>query len=709
MITLKNITRIYQNINGDFKALDNVSFSFNKTGLYGVLGPSGAGKSTLLGLIGLIDFPTSGEIYFDDVLINKDNYLEFRKKYLSFIFQENNLVEDYSVIDNLHIVSNDNQKIDELLEKLKLSDTKQAYIYELSGGEKQRISFIRTILEDRPILLCDEPTGSLDKNNRQLLMELLKEISKEKLVIIVSHDKELTLEFSDYIIRIENHKFVLDNEIKVEKSNVEIKKPNDINKKIIIKNELKYKPISNFFHLILFLILSIFITSASSFIFYDVKEGAKYNGFVGDVLSLYKDIDYIYINSGNKLNQLILDNIPQENIKEAYLDYYIPFVYDENKNLNDNEIIINKNYYQYLLKDDIYDSDKPVITEEKEVIFSEDIKFKITSMTEDTCNYISENSLEIFFEKRKASIPSLEPTSTDSEDPMNKFINGSIYPASSLNISLEKNEIIFGNFRGDSGYFKDLNKLDPSGYLSSCYPNLSEFYDGQVTVKEIYSFDDQEINKDNYSNNNLYLNDDIYNEVKAKINSLDLKQYVVINDNDKVIDLIYDKELYVDYCGYASKNSEMFHRYVLNSNHVNSAIEPLRNIVFVVYVTFDIVLIFVSATLMRNKLRNRKNLIGLLDLKSEKRIFSVAIINVDTFFILLINLIICAGTYFINPISFAINQLFVNTVSFYFYYPSPLNMLAIAITIILVSIIALFVANFMIRKITTKEIFKIKE
>lgn len=182
--------------------LKDINFTFEGPKTYFLLGVSGSGKSTLLSLLGLLDTPTSGEILFDDKKI--ENVQSFIGAHISFVFQEYNLFEDLSVYDNLCLYENDRDKISKYLEEFNCNIPLDIKVKYLSGGEKQRLAILRSYIKGGDIFLLDEPTGNLDKENSTAIMNLIKSISKDKLVIIVSHNEQLAFEYGDEIISLKD-------------------------------------------------------------------------------------------------------------------------------------------------------------------------------------------------------------------------------------------------------------------------------------------------------------------------------------------------------------------------------------------------------------------------------------------------------------------------------------------------------------------------
>ena len=182
--------------------LNNINMSFPKNGFICLVGSNGSGKSTLLNIIGGIDRPTSGSVNFNGVNINEMNEKDkalFYENHVSFIFQNLNLFENESVIDNINIVS-DLSANDDLIKYLGLISILNKKVKNLSGGEQQKVAIARALSKDSEILLADEPTSSLDYDMKVKVFEYLKQISRKRLVIMVSHDLELVQKYCNYVV-----------------------------------------------------------------------------------------------------------------------------------------------------------------------------------------------------------------------------------------------------------------------------------------------------------------------------------------------------------------------------------------------------------------------------------------------------------------------------------------------------------------------------
>lgn len=220
MIELKNICKTYKSKKGtNTNALNNISVTFDNKGMTFILGKSGSGKSTMLNILGGLDSYDSGDM----IILGKSSkdftqkdFDSYRNTYVGFIFQEFNLLEEYDVYQNIVLALQlqqkevDDDKVNELLDKLELTNLKNRKINELSGGQKQRVAIARALIKNPKIILADEPTGNLDSDTGNQVMELLKDISKEKLVVMVSHDEDYAKKYADRIIEVKDGQIIND-------------------------------------------------------------------------------------------------------------------------------------------------------------------------------------------------------------------------------------------------------------------------------------------------------------------------------------------------------------------------------------------------------------------------------------------------------------------------------------------------------------------
>ena len=199
-------------------AINDISFSLPDKGMIFIVGKSGSGKSTLLNILGGLDDFDSGSVIVDGNDLSKMSHSDFNKYrsgYVSFIFQDHFLIDDLKVKDNvmlsLNIINqNDPDLVSETLKRVDLEDKIESFPQELSGGERQRVAVARAIIKEPKLILCDEPTGNLDDKTTKLVFDLLKELSNDRLVVVVSHDMESARIYADRIIELFGGKIIKD-------------------------------------------------------------------------------------------------------------------------------------------------------------------------------------------------------------------------------------------------------------------------------------------------------------------------------------------------------------------------------------------------------------------------------------------------------------------------------------------------------------------
>ena len=198
----------YSYTNGK-KILNNISMEFEKGKFYTILGVSGSGKTTLLSLLAGLDEPQSGKILYNNQDIREKGYENHRKNNVSLIFQNYNLIDYMTALENLKIV---NPKADKtILNELGLKDDEiKRNVLKLSGGQQQRVAIARTLVANSPVILADEPTGNLDSDTEEEIIEILKTSAHKhgKCVIVVTHSKDLANK-SDVILELKDKKLVL--------------------------------------------------------------------------------------------------------------------------------------------------------------------------------------------------------------------------------------------------------------------------------------------------------------------------------------------------------------------------------------------------------------------------------------------------------------------------------------------------------------------
>ena len=250
MLELKKITKIYQS--GEFKqkALDNVTINFRNNEFVSILGPSGSGKTTLLNIIGGLDKYTNGDLIINEMSTKKfkdGDWDTFRNHRVGFVFQSYNLITHQTILSNVELALtlsgiNKEERIKRAKEAIKqvgLEEHINKKPNQLSGGQMQRVAIARALVNNPEILLADEPTGALDTETSTDIMQLLKNIAKTKLVIMVTHNKELAEEYSTRIISIKDGKIINDTDEYDGKENT--KQNEEVNKQKTKKTSMNFK------------------------------------------------------------------------------------------------------------------------------------------------------------------------------------------------------------------------------------------------------------------------------------------------------------------------------------------------------------------------------------------------------------------------------------------------------------------------------------
>lgn len=413
MLKISNLSKKYFiNKYQSVDALNGINLEFSSRGLIFVVGKSGCGKTTLLNLIGNLDEPSEGDISFCEQNINnlsEKDKASYRNKYVSFIFQENNLIEFQNVKKNIELslaiqnkkISND--EINKILCDVNLEGFLYRKVEQLSSGQKQRIAIARALAKESSIILCDEPTGSLDYETSESIIKLLKSISKKCLIIVVTHDLELANKYGDRIIQLKDGKLIsdvfLNNDLKVTSYPTKI----DLNQNKLslykkfdfAKSYINTKKIRLFLTCVISVLLLCLVSISSSYYSFErnkvilnslYKQGQKYVSFeynenienYGEIIhessrNISKDeaekitsnfpefnFDYVYeyYDCDLKSHLVNVSNLKHTKINgfielgNDFINKYNLQLYGRlpSKNLLDNEVVITKSFYELFNK-----------------------------------------------------------------------------------------------------------------------------------------------------------------------------------------------------------------------------------------------------------------------------------------------------------------------------------------------------------------------
>ena len=559
MLKLENITKIYEGKNFKQIALNDVTLAFRNNEFVSILGPSGSGKTTLLNIIGGLDKYTYGNLIIDGVSTRKykeRDWNNYRSKKVGFIFQSYNLINHQTVLSNvllsLNIAGKPKKESIKLAKKVLKDVGLENYIKkkpkELSGGQMQRVAIARALVTNPDIILCDEPTGALDSQTSIQIMELLKEISKEKLVIMVTHNVTLANKYSDRVIALNDGVITYDTS------------PYEVENYSLKKNKNKRKTMNKFTSLSLS--FNNLLTKKSRTL---LTSFAGSIGIIGIalVLSLSKGTQK-YI---NKIEKNTFSKYPIS-IMESYIDYQnmfdkekesckngsICFINDLTNNVvNDNKInsiskfsnILKQNYeninnytldinYNYNIDLNIYKDNKMI--ENSSLYFKEFFNNNSPLLKEYTLIYgkLPEKYNEIVIvtdENGKLPLSLMKSL----------FLNEDIDLSKTINISYEK--IVDSKFKlvSETSYYMYEN--DTWQYIKNNQDKINDILDKSINLKITGIL---KLNKDAIISESGFIgySKKLINYLNDEVNSSNIKKSILENkDINPLTNNLYDENM----------------------------------------------------------------------------------------------------------------------------------------------------------------------
>lgn len=545
MIKLKDVSKYYYQKGIITSGITKINAEFNIGEFVVITGESGSGKSTLLNVISGLDTYEEGELYINGKETShygEEEFENYRKKYISNIFQNFNLVASYTVYQNIELVLLINghkkeevkERVLELIKQVDLTRYKNTRVSKLSGGQKQRVAIARALAKNTPIIIADEPTGSLDRKSAVSVIKTLKEVSKDKLVIIVTHNYE---DFKDYATRkitMFDGKIIEDKKIKETETSTKLEESHNQKIRLIssirlgIRNTFNIVPkflLLLIVFLFMFLALTLETASFKSSKYEETSRG--YNSFLANtdtkrIILVKKDKSKITDDDFNKLTNienidyLVKDDISLDAVMSLYKDYYyfrgqvkeiskdakadlgtVPTKDNEvmlelskdNYNLYDREKLINKSFnYGFDYGMDI-DTKKAVLTGIK---YNENIGDKIIINVSSKMLY--ESILNYKLSKSTLNMISEDPNFNCVLRHNNLIPEGSIYLNESLSDEIKEVTLkLNNNYVSTSKTLKAnriLNKSNYKKYTGSSYNDYYTFcYINDKTVEDMLTSD----------------------------------------------------------------------------------------------------------------------------------------------------------------------------------------------------------------------------
>lgn len=367
MIKLVNINKFYKNGPNSFHALKDINITFDNVGMNFILGKSGSGKSTLLNVIGGIDSYDSGELWIDDLCTKKftsKDYNNYRNTYIGFVFQEFNVLNGLNVYDNIALsldlhredVKKNHDRIMKIIDDVGLAGLEHRMMNQISGGQKQRVAIARALIKNPKVIIADEPTGNLDQKNREMIMDILKKLSANHLVIVVTHEQKLAEKYGDRIIRIKDGMVIEDSanvqnvvvkQLDLKPVKTPIKTSFNLALKSIFRNEARF--------ILMILLFAFSLTFASVVVnIYLSNSTLVYAKYQKEYNNQYVTLQYQYQTLGINNNTAFIDIlIPKffNNYENTSADDFI-FIkgMDFNIDIRRNESIPIDDVYQPVIK-----------------------------------------------------------------------------------------------------------------------------------------------------------------------------------------------------------------------------------------------------------------------------------------------------------------------------------------------------------------------
>lgn len=635
MLKLKNVSKFYYNKGVIASGFNKINVEFNIGEFVAIIGESGSGKSTLLNVISGLDSYEEGEMYINGEETShyrESDFEEYRKKYVSNIFQNFNLVNSYTVYQNIELVlllngykkKDVKKKVLELIDKVGLTKYKRTKTSKLSGGQQQRVAIARALAKDTPIIVCDEPTGNLDSKSAKGIINLLKEISKDKLVIVVTHNFSEIEELATRVIKMHDGKIVSDKKV------MDTKEINDVsinkNKSIGIFNMIRLG-IRNTFNIIpkflLLFIVFFFVTISLLSVYGALKKNEYEEGKLGQnfyfsdtsdtrIVIKKKDGSVISKDDFEKINKLEnIDYVVENDVLlddsfwfQATDDSYYSFdgslrsidLFDGKLDYgripeNDNEIILVVDSGDYYFGDNVEDAIKKKYyydgNKNNTGLTVAGIKYISNEYGYNNIIYCNNNIINEFItelNRRYSNIViNINNKNYSSNDGFqinvnNKVPKGYAYVSEDMSYACKdyecKNKILSINI--DNLYYKDSISL-----------KINNVYNQKNSKKLL------DINTDNYEYGSIFINKEDYNKL---FNKESYQASVITNHVDNV-DSVSNE---LDKLGY--ETLQIRHTLVNMNNEVLKILKIVKLVVIIVLV---ITLFFISYFVIKLILKSR--------------------------------------------------------------------------------------------------------
>lgn len=721
-IRIENLEKIYHTNHGEIVALNNISLELPEVGFVCICGKNGSGKSSFLNCISLLDEDFHGKIFLDDVCINDLSETEKRKirgNIFGYIFQKNNLINSLTVEKNIRIsLSLFNDKMNEECLKNDTIPMKQ-YPNQLSGGQQQKTAIYRALVQNKPVIICDEPTASLDYENTKKVMEMLKGISQDRLVICVTHDQDLIEKYADRIVEFDSGRIMNDVIIHTPMLDIETNPIDYTPKKVrysrLIKMGLSFfqkKPILTVCFSIILIFLFLAISLISSYATFDTRGGLIENIKADKIYTPNQVIKSEYVNEREvsrdiHISESIIHNC-EHYLGEDNFAYSINEVYDGVLFFKNSQIPVGEGSIGTRTLKNIFNKDS--LVEPFKILVSNNlqtIEIKLTSTFEGEgicCDY--ETSRQ-YLNHSILVYGGLWKNSRVDKDTMSVDIyleTGIVYvPVSYYNsqlggdyLELEENEAIISEDLlqyldydpGITTYIKKFIQFDDfsNQELLYQYVNMNEIFDKGMQIVS-YTKDKSVLSRNNF----VIISDSKYKQIEENLLFFTGVSFYGENHEEKIVDMFLD-------CNYTFNKDQSSNETVDQLLKLGQEMQKNRANLIAIIISIAITILLITYILMSIIFKNDSIKIGIfrcLGLSKKQSLFS------SCFTLLSIELIsvvvsVVLGFFFVKSLNYSFNtSLYDSGISiFKIDYKVICILLCVLLAMSVVSLLYLFLSNF---------------
>ena len=666
MITLKNVSKYYYNKGIIASGFTKLNLSFHLGEFVAITGESGSGKSTLLNVISGLDSCEEGEMYIDGKETShytETDFENYRREYISNIFQNFNLVNSYTVYQNIELVMLTNgkkgrevkQKVLALIDKVGLHRYRNTKVSKLSGGQKQRVAIARALAKETPILIADEPTGNLDSSSALEIIQLLHDISKDKLVIIVTHNYEQVEKYVTRKIKMHDGKVLEDKVLKKTKEVNYKKNEKQHHFRFSSKLKLGFRNAFNIFpKFVLVLMVYLFVVSSVMFAYSFFKkqiyllENNGYNSYFQDTSStrlvikkedksVFSDEDYEKIKNISHVKKIVpydlgLDSLVRISDLESFDvvgtmfnidDFSEKIAYGSIPSKDDEILLVDSkdNYYITSLKDELIG--KKVYLENQYGDSDRSKSYTIVGIAYDDTSILTGSYAKIYGTNHL--VDELKFSMNQSMSQLKVLFLDEYHDSNSYDVHYRV--IPSDKVQGDDVYIS-------SDFNSSCKNDSCLGYPLKIEVNQLYYQDSLSLKVGKtYQKNNMktLLGDYSFEEYNGAIFISTDNYNRLFNKGNYQSSIFVDEEKNIDTVREELTKNNISSLKIKDTLFNDGAVEEMKIIQTVVIVTLFITLFFIAYFVIRIILKSRNIYFGTIRILGAKRSDCKQLLEIELF------------------------------------------------------------------------------